>query len=199
MTTPFGTLRAPRGRAASLVAALAIVLVAGACEDPFQLRANRPTTDVSLEAWAITGTSPTLPSVLLVPVSTMTRPDAAGTFDLAFDIDANGRAVVLPVGSVVLSIAGQRPIGFLRTTQAYDAILEAPRTGWTNDSTLVLSAGDIFLVRVQTSFCQFDFRQEVYAKFRIDSIIPAERRMRIGGRINPNCGFRSLQTGVPEF
>ena len=39
----------------------------------------------------------------------------------------------------------------------------------------------------------------ISTKFRIDSILPAERRMRIAGRINPNCGFRSLQTGVPEF
>lgn len=199
MTSSFRTLRAPRGRVASLLVALAIVLPAAACEDPFKLTATRTNTDVSLEAWAISGTSPTLPSVLLVPVSTMTRPDAAGSFDLAFDIDANGRAVVLPVGSIVLALAGQRQIGFLRSSQAYDAILEAPRNGWTNDSTLVLSAGDIFLVRVETAFCQFDFRREVYAKFRIDSILPAERRMRIAGRINPNCGFRSLQTGVPEF
>lgn len=199
MTSLLRRLRAPRGRASILVLTLATVLVASACEDPFQLRATRPTIDVSLEAWAMSGTAPTLPSVLLVPVAVMSRPDAAGSFDLAFDIDANGRVVVLPVGSVVATLSGSRPIGFLRPSQAYDAILEAPSGGYATDSSLVLSAGDSFLVRIPSGFCQFEFRKEIYAKFRLDSIIPAERRMRIAGRINPNCGFRSLQTGIPEF
>jgi hypothetical protein len=30
-------------------------------------------------------------------------------------------------------------------------------------------------------------------------VIPAERRFRLLGRVNPNCGYRSLNEGVPEF
>lgn len=192
-------LGALRLRALSLASAFTFVLVASACQDPFKLTASRPNVGISLEGWAISGTAPTLPSVLIVPGFTMTRPDAAGSFDLAFDIDGSGRLKVLPVSAVVSAIAGTRAIGFLRATRLFDEILEAPRNGWTNDSSLVLVAGDIFMTRIASAFCQFDFRQEIYAKFRVDSIIPAERRYRLQALINPNCGFRSFQTGVPEF
>lgn len=200
MHRPFrAALGALRPRALFVSSALALVLVAGACQDPFKLTAQRANVAISLEGWAMSGTAPTLPSVLIVPGFTMTRPDAAGSFDLAFDIDAQGRLTVFPVSSVVAAIAGSRQVGFVRPTQTYDAILEAPRSGWTNDSSIVLVAGDIFITRVSSAFCQFDFRQEIYAKFRVDSIIPAQRRYRLQALINPNCGFRSFQTGVPEF
>ena len=200
MHRPFrAALGALRLRTFTLGSVFAVVVLASACEDPFKLRASRPNVEISLEGWAISGSAPTLPSVLIVPGFTMTRPDAAGSFDLAFDIDAQGRLKVLPVSSVVAAIAGSRQIGVLRSAQTYDAILEAPRSGWTNDSLLVLVAGDIFMTRIASAFCQFDFRQEIYAKFRVDSIIPAERRYRLQALINPNCGFRSFQTGVPEF
>lgn len=200
MNTPRIRLsRALGARLLRATPALALLLAASACEDPFALTATRQNVNVSLEAWALSGTSPTLPSALLVPVSTMSRLDAAGSFDLAFDIDGGGNVVVLPVGSVVVALAGTRPVAFQRPALAYDAILEAPRNGWTSDSALVLGVGDLFLVRVPTQFCQFDFRQEIYAKYRVDSIFPAERRLRISGRVNPNCGFRSFQDGIPEF
>lgn len=191
--------RAFRDRHTGLFAALAFILVAGACSDPFKLTARSSNIDTTLETWAITGTAPTLPSVLIVPGYTVTRPDAAGSFDIAFDIDANGKLVVLPVGSVVHALAGTRNIAFLRPAQSYESILEAPTKGWTNDSLLVLSVGDVFLTRIATLFCQFEIRQQIYAKFRVDSIIVPERRAKISALIDPNCGFRSFQTGIPAF
>jgi hypothetical protein len=170
-----------------------------ACDDPFELRATRPNTDMVIEVWALTGTAPTLPSVLLVPVTTVSRPDAAGSFDVAFDINAEGKLVVLPVGSVVSPIIGSRTILFQKSSGPFLAVTEAPRRGWSADSSVVLDVGDVLLLRVPTAFCQFEFRQEVYAKLVVDSILVGERRMKLGARINPNCGFRSFQDGIPEF
>ena len=121
-------------------------------------------------------------------ISTERRPTPRGAEQL-----------VETVSSVVAALAGTRAIDFLRPTEAHDAILEAPRSGYTSDSSLVLGVGDIFITRIASAFCQFDFRQEIYAKFRVDSIIPAERRFKVQALINPNCGFRSFQTGIPEF
>jgi len=191
--------RALRVRPASLLRALLLILVVGACSDPFKLTASRPNVSTTLEAWAISGTAPTLPSVLIIPGYTMTRPDAAGSFDLAFDVDANGKLVVLPVGSVVHALAGTRNIAFLRPTESFEAILEAPTKGWTNDSLLTLNVGDVFMVRIATLFCQFELRQQIYSKYRVDSIIAPERRAILSAVIDPNCGFRSFQTGIPEF
>jgi hypothetical protein len=138
-------------------------------------------------------------SALLVPQATAVRLDAAGSFDLAFDIDPDGRVRVLPVGTVVSPIAGTRTIEFQRATTTYNTIVEAPKNGWQADSVLTVNEGQAFLVRVNTLYCQYDLQQVVYAKFIVDSVIPAERRMKISSRINPNCGFRSFLSGVPEF
>lgn len=185
-----------RFRALALVATLGL---AASCAEPFDTGAQRSTVDVPLEAWAMTGSPPSYPTAFLVPQATVVRADAAGSFDLAFDIDPSGRLVVLPVSHVVMPLTGARRIGLLRSTEAYNTIIEAPLTGWAYDSTITVNPGGAFLVRVQTQFCQFDIRQDIYAKFFVDSVLPAERRVKLTARINPNCGFRSLLIGIPAF
>jgi hypothetical protein len=184
-----------------LVAALLLVVAgAAACEDPFKITAQNPNVDASFELWALNGGAPAAyPTAVLVPQASAVRLDAAGSFDLAFDIDNTGRVRVLPVGSVVAPIAGTRDIQFQRSNGPYNAIAEAPKTGWTSDSVLVINPGQMFLVKVNTLYCQYDLQQFVYAKFIVDSVIPAENRIKLSARINPNCGFRSFLTGIPEF
>lgn len=170
-----------------------------ACDDPFKLTASTPNIDQSFELWAMTGSPASFPAGILVPQATAVRLDAAGSFDLAFDIDGDGRLRVYPVGTVVSPIAGTRDVEFQRGVGAYNAIVEAPRAGWTKDSVLTVNEGQAFLVKVTTLFCQNSFQQQVYAKFIVDSVIPADRRIKLSGRVNPNCGFRSLLSGIPEF
>ncbi|MHB1298767.1 MAG: hypothetical protein ACYC0B_09595 [Gemmatimonadaceae bacterium] len=186
-------------RTRALGAALTALFLASACEDPIDTGATRPNVDAQFEAWALTGSPPSFPSALRVPTLEITPVEPQGLFDLAFDIDADGRLLVLPVSRVVMPIGGNRTIGLLPSSDTYSAIIEAPRVGWAYDSVLTVDPGDAFLVRVQTLFCQFDFRQDIYAKFLVDSVLPAERRVRLSARINPNCGFRSFGTGIPEF
>lgn len=190
-------MNSPRLR--TLLALLVAPVVAAACEDPFDDGARLPNIDVVIESWALTGSPPSFPTALLVPQYTVIRADAAGSFDIAFDINAEGRLVVLPVSRVVSPVTGSRSIGLLRSFDNYSTIIEAPRTGWVYDSALVVNPGDAFLVRVQTLYCQFELRQDVYAKFYVDSVIPDERRVKLFSRINPNCGFRSFLDGIPEY
>lgn len=190
---------ARRLRRGVLVSTLAALAGAAGCEDPFKITAQYPNVDVTFELWALDGAPAAYPTAVLVPQATAVRLDAAGSFDLAFDIDSTGRAVVLPVGTVVSPIAGTRTVEFQRGVGTYNTIVEAPKTGWQADSSLTVNEGQSFLVKVNTLYCQYDFQQVVYAKFIVDSVIPAERRMKISARINPNCGFRSFLSGVPEF
>jgi hypothetical protein len=192
-----------RLRRGLLLALVALVGATTACEDPFEITAQYPNVDQNLEFWAMTGSPAAYPSGLLLvapglPQPTATRLDFSGSFDLAFDIDTLGRLRVLPVGSVVSAITGTRTIQFQRGTQTYLAIAEAPRTGWTADSVLLMGPGQSFLVRVSTQYCQFDIRQDIYAKFYVDSITE-DRRIKLRARVNPNCGFRSFLDGYPEF
>ncbi len=189
----------PSARRALLAAALLVAAGAAACEDPFAVHASSENFDESFELWALSGTPVAYPSAVLVPQGSAVRLDAAGSFDLAFDIDPDGRLKVYPVNSVVAPVGGSRVVEFQRITGPYNTVVEAPRTGWTQDSVLVVNPGSAFLVKVNTAFCLYDVRQYVYAKFYVDSVLTADRRIKLAARINPNCGYRSLLEGVPEF
>lgn len=182
-----------------LVALLGALVGTAACDDPFQITASTPNIDQSFEIWAMTGSPAAYPAGILVPQAAAVRLDAAGSFDLAFDIDADGRLLVYPVGTVVSPIEGTRDVEFQRGVGTYNAIVEAPRTGWTKDSVLTVNEGQAFLVKVTTLFCRNSFQQQVYAKFIVDSVVTADRRIKLSGRVNPNCGFRSLLSGIPGF
>lgn len=177
----------------------ALALLASACSDPFQLKARQVNQDKLFEVWAVSGSSPTLPSAFVVPTATATRLDAGGAFDIAFDIDSAGRVVVLPVSRVVQPLVGTRVVALQRAYGVYNTILEAPKNGWVDDSVLVVNAGSTFFAKVTTLYCQYELRQQVYAKFYVESADPVTRRITIAARINPNCGFRSLADGLPEF
>lgn len=183
------------------MALLVAVLLGGlvACDDPFRLQAQFPNLDRAIELWALTGSSPTFPSAVVVPTGTASRLDASGTFDFAVDIDRDGRLVVYPVGKIVQPLNGTRQIQLQRSNTPYLQLLEAPKTGWLQDSTLLVNPGGVFLARVPSLACQFGASSEIYAKFSVDSIDPVGRRVVLTTRINPNCGFRSWVTGLPEF
>lgn len=188
----------PTLRLHSIALAATFALAAG-CDDPFDVGAQRQTVDVSFEVWALTGAPPSFPAAFEVPQMQALPLSVAGSFDIAFDIDEDGRLLVLPVSKVVHPVTGDRRIGFIKVSEPYNTVIEAPLTGWAYDTTIVVNPGGTFLARVQTQFCQFDIRQDVYAKFFVDSIIPAERRAKLIARVDPNCGYRSLLPGVPTF
>ncbi len=155
--------------------------------------------DTNFQIWAITGTPVPYPTAFAVPQRATVRLDPSGTFDIAFDITPEGALQVLPVAKVISSLSGSRSIGVIVSDSTYSQITSAPRTGWAVDSIVELQVGQAFVLQVTTQFCQFNQRQIIYAKFRVDSILPAERRARLSGRVNPNCGFRSFADGTPEF
>lgn len=194
------TLLRSLARPSRRLAALAgVALVVSACQDPFEVTASTPNLDRSFSVWAMSGTPASYPSAVYVADASAARLDDDGVFDLAFDLDAEGRVMVLPVSRVVSPVSGSRLVEFQRASGPFNTVVEAPRSGWKADSLLLVAEGQTFLVKVAQSYCAFDIRQEIFGKFVVDSIIPDERRIRISARVNPNCGFRSLLSGVPEF
>lgn len=149
--------------------------------------------------WAITGSPAPYPTAFSVQRNTTLRLDPSGAFDIAFDILPDGKLQVLPVRSVVSSLGGGRVVGVQVATVPFAQVTEAPRTGWNSDSTIEVIVGQTFLIQVTSDECAFAQKQTIYAKFVADSIVPADRRAFLSGRINQNCGFRSFADGIPEF
>ncbi len=177
-----------------LALTFSVAALAG-CGDPLNIRAQFDTVADTVTVFAVTGTSVIAPAALSTIRHEAIRLDPSRDFDVVFDIDAQGRAVLYPV-----QLVGGSPgnTGIQVTTQSYDAIVEAPSSGYARDSATVLDVGDVALIEAQPAFCAASLYRTIYSKLIVDEIDLATRSVQIRIRVDPNCGFRSLAEGLPE-
>jgi len=185
----------------ALLAAMCSALVLGACGNPTNLQANLSTSTDSLTVWALSGTPPSYPSGVSLVGRQVVRVDGSASFDVALDIDANGRAVIYPVKLVVSTPGGGRPVGLQKVTGIFDSVTVAPKTGFETDSALVMAPGEVVTIQsphnLSQDICQFAISPYLYAKIVADSVNLASRTIFVRVGFDPNCGFRSLADGVP--
>lgn len=184
--------------ALALVASAAILT---ACDDPDLLRASLPTVEDEYTVFALTGTPAAYPSGINTYVRAALRVDGSANFDVAFDIDNQGRALLYPVQKIVSSLSGTRRVGLRKVAGTFESVTEAP-TGTYADSVIVATKGDVVIVQAVRNgsgdACQFDISPYIYTKMLIDSIATDIRTVRIKTVLDPNCGFRSFESGVPS-
>jgi hypothetical protein len=127
--------------------------------------------------------------------------DGFASFDIALDIDANGKTVVFPVKLVVASPGGSRPVAIQKVAGTFEQVLEAPQSGFETDSSLVMSPGDVVVIQSPHNnsgdICQFAVSPDLYAKIAVDSVNLATRIIYLRMGFDPNCGFRSFADGIP--
>jgi hypothetical protein len=185
----------------ALLATISVVAVLNACGDPTNLQATIPTSVDTLSLWALSGTPPTYPSGVSVIGRQAVRVDASATFDVAFDINADGNAVIYPVDMVVTTPGGARVVGLLKVPGQFDSVTVAPATGYETDSALVLSPGEVVAIQAAhnqpSDFCQFAISPNIYAKIALDSVDLASRILYFRLGVDPDCGFRSFAEGLP--
>jgi hypothetical protein len=185
----------------ALFAAMVVVAGLNACGNPTNIRANLPTSVDSLSLFALSGTPPTYPSGIAILSRQPVRVDGFASFDVAFDIDAAGNVIISPVKLVVVSPGGSRPVGLLKVPGTFATALEAPKSGYELDSSLVLAPGEVVMVQTahNTSgdLCQFAINPNIYAKIAVDSVNVAARTLFLRLGLDPNCGFRSFADGIP--
>jgi len=196
------SLRRMRRGAARLALALTVPLAA--CDDPFEITANTNTVEGTVTISAFNGTAVALPTAVLVaPLPQAVRPGPDYLFDLAFDFDAAGGAVLLPVDAVAAPgvfggsrVAGIRPV----TDQGYDAITRAPAGGYTVGDPVAIAVGDVGVLQsVNHPTCVGSFLgNTIYAKYRVEAIDAEARTLSLRIRVDPNCGFRGLEVGEPS-
>jgi hypothetical protein len=154
-----------------------------------------------ISAYALSGTPASLPAAYLFTNETLVRPQllpsGSVNFEVAFDIGENGQVLLLPARVVVPEAPLPAPaVGIQRSTLNFASVIRAPDRDYVRDSTFTGQVGDTFLLQLLNSGCTFG--QPVYAKLAIDSVLVAERRVVFSSMVNRNCGFRSLQTGLPR-
>ena len=192
-----------RVRRGAVCLALALTAPVAACGDPFEITANFDTAEATVTMYAFNGTPVALPTAVLVaPVPQAVRPGPDYIFDLAFDFDAAGNAVLLPVDAIAAPgvfngarVTGIRPIA----DQGYDAITRAPTGSYTVGDPVPVAVGDVGVLQaVNHPTCLGSFLgNTIYAKYRVEAIDAAARTLALRIRVDPNCGFRGLEVGEP--
>ena len=120
------------------------------------------------------------------------RTDLDPGFDFAYDIEgprARSRAIE-PVG---ITSSGTAEPGVMRQEESFDDIHAAPSNGYVTDSTITVALGERYVVRSRV-VC--DLGVPIYAKVEIigfDDNSLVLKRLK-----NVNCGYRSLEPGLPD-
>jgi hypothetical protein len=133
-------------------------------------------------------------------VRSAVRVDGNANFDVAFDIDSSGHAILYPVQKIVSSLSSARHVGLRKVAGTFENVTIAP-SGTYADSTIVASEGDIVIVQAARNgtgdACQFDISPYIYTKMLVDSIAVDTRTIVLQTVLDPNCGFRSFESGIP--
>ena len=124
------------------------------------------------------------------------RTDVDPGFDFAYDIEGppeSGRKVIVPRAVLGITSAGTAEPGVMRREETFDDIDVAPSNGYVTDSSVAVVLGERYVVRSRV-VCQLGV--PLYAKVEIigfeDNSVVLKRLK------NVNCGYRSLEPGLPD-
>jgi hypothetical protein len=184
-----------RLRARLLTAMTGLVLFVAACGEPFGLPVTRIENVIdTVSLFALDGTPVATPSAYQIETSTPVRTDRSGGFDFAFNITATGTPVLLPTGALGLTGAS----GLQRSQTAFDSVTIAPGGGWVLDSAVAADSGAVVLARSRLTVCTFGASVFYYAKLNVLRVDTAARRIDFEILVDPSCGYRGLEPGVPR-
>lgn len=184
----------------------ALGFIAGAlfvtgCGKSDLLQASLPTARDSYTVFALTGSPVAYPSGINTFFRQAVRVDGNANFDVAFDIDGAGNAIVYPARLVVSSLSGDRPVGIRKVAGTFESILSAPTGTYTDSVAVVAAKGEVIVIESARNgrgdVCQFSLSPFIYSKLLIEDVAPASRTIIVQAVLNPNCGFRSFEPGIP--
>jgi hypothetical protein len=188
-------------RSVALVSLAALAAASNDDTNAFLGVASSETALVSFVVYPLSG-DPALPAAIDLSARRAVRPAIlAGSvinFDLAFDLDAQGRILVIPPARLASPPSGIPRVGIQTRSESFDGLSRAPDGGYTFDSTAVVTRGQTVVVEASAATCSTTY--PLHAKLVVDSVgaVAAGRPIYVRARVNPNCGFRSLEPGLPK-
>ncbi|MGH7668403.1 MAG: hypothetical protein ACRENQ_02830 [Gemmatimonadaceae bacterium] len=176
-----------------------LVVLCTACGALKAPAAQFSTMSSSVIVFALNGGPPATPAGLDFLTATAVPVDANFAFNVALDIDSAGNVVVYPAARVVDSLASTISVGLQPVTGAFADYVQARKTGYTFDSTIVVPVGQVVAVNVldATTCTEYSLGSSYFAKFVVDSIDRTNRALYAEVLSDPNCGYVSLAPGVP--
>jgi hypothetical protein len=174
-----------------VVAALAVVAIA--CGNPTKPIATIPNTFSTFALYALTG-APANAATAISFLGGLARTDASFAFDVAFDVDTSGRALVYPVRAVAGGLAGSvSHVGLQVVPGTFEAVREVPATGYDTLSVQRVAPGTVLAVELLEATCAYSpVGQFFYGKLVVDSVKLAPRRLYARTVLDANCGYRQV-------
>lgn len=144
---------------------------------------------------SLSGAALKYPSAFDITIGQPVRTDQTSSFDFIYNLDSLGRHTLLPLHAIagLGSPTGSNP-GFIRVTVAFAAIETAPSEDYLTTDTLVIAPGNVLAARSRTA-CYLGVPQ--YAKIQVIDFDDVNKTVRLAVLSNTNCGYKSLQPGVP--
>ncbi len=146
--------------------------------------------------WALVGTPVSTSSGYSVEGSRRVRTDLFVDFDFAYNVTSTGEHVFLPQSALGIDTAAALKPGFQLRTESFDAITVAPSNGYITDVAVPIEVGQRYVVRSRITCVNLGVPK--YAKMEILSFDEATRIVAFRFMANDNCGFRSLEPGLPD-
>lgn len=171
-------------------------LAALACSDNSGPVATVENVEHPDSVWALIGTPVSTPSGYTVDGSRPVRTDVSIEFDFIYDLTSDGSHVFLPRAALGIDTANTVNPGFIRMTESFEDITLAPGEGYTTEDPVALALGDRFVVRSRVTCGALALPK--YAKIEIVRFDDLVRTVTFRILANDNCGFRSLEPGLPD-
>ncbi len=181
------------------VAVVAFAVLAVACGDLTRPKATYANARSSYTIYGLTN-APATAFTALNFLSGALHANASFLFDVAFDVDATGRAVIYPVRTLAGAPVGTtKRVGMQTISGTFDATRVVPQTGYDTVSVKTVSPGQVVAVELRDGTACFSYSQItsqfLYAKLVVDSINTTAKKIYIRTVVDPNCGYLSV---VPD-
>ncbi len=176
---------------------LVLGLAGAACSDandlPDAAIENVERTDT---LWALVGTPVSTPSGFSLEGTRKVRTDLSVDFDFAYNIGSGGEHVFLPRAALGIDTASSVNPGFVLRNESFEAIDVPPSDGYITDAPVSIAAGQRYVVRSRVTCVNLGVPK--YGKMEIIEFDDVARIVTFRILVNDNCGFRSLEPGLPD-
>lgn len=189
---------------------IGVATSAAACggTDPYAPVATLTTQSAAFQVYALSTAPSLLPTALSLygfeAVRPAVRSNLSLTFDMAFDVDGSGRVRLLQPKLLVAPQSAALVTGFqVVSNTTFEGLTRAPTGGYQYDSAMVVTPGQVVAIQTQGSgpasvVCAIS--TPMYAKLVVDSVraVNGTSAVFFKVRVDKNCGFRSLEEGLPK-
>ncbi|MDQ2670250.1 MAG: hypothetical protein M3Y31_06440, partial [Gemmatimonadota bacterium] len=179
-----------------LLRLLAVVLLVAGCDDLNRLPdATEENAVDTVTIGALTGTPLSVPSAYSVAERRVVRTEQSAAFDFVYDT-VEGAPRFYPPASIGLGGSGTQA-GLLSSTTAFEDIDRAPQNGYETEEPVPATVGAVYAVRSRL-VCGSVGGVPMYGKLEVLELDPVAATVTFQILTNNNCGYRSLEPGVPE-